>query len=75
MNYEKKVGLFWIRDDFRLSKNDGLIEATKSHDQVVAFYLYKEANYKSQQAQKWWLSISIYNYKKSLSDYIIIRSY
>ena len=25
----KKIGLFWLRDDFRFTKNDGLIEATK----------------------------------------------
>ena len=39
---DKKIGLFWLRDDFRLNKNDGLIEATKNHQQVVVFYLYKK---------------------------------
>ena len=38
----KKLGLFWLRDDFRTSKNYGLIEATRNHEQVVVFYLYKE---------------------------------
>ena len=41
---DKKTGLFWLRDDFRLSKNKGLIEATINHDEVVAFYLYKKKN-------------------------------
>ena len=31
----KKIGLFWLRDDFRTIKNDGLIEATLNHDKVV----------------------------------------
>ena len=35
----KKIGLFWLRDDFRVLKNDGLIEATLKHEQVVVFYL------------------------------------
>ena len=25
----KKIGLFWLRDDFRVTKNHGLAEATK----------------------------------------------
>ena len=24
----KKIGLFWLRDDFRITKNQGLAEAT-----------------------------------------------
>jgi len=64
----KKIGLFWLRDDFRLSKNNGLIEATINHDEVVAFYLYKKNTYQSQEAQKWWLSKSLYNFKKKLSN-------
>jgi deoxyribodipyrimidine photo-lyase len=67
----KKVGLFWIRDDFRTTKNYGLAEATKNHNQVVAFYLYKKSTYDSQEAQKWWLSKSLYNFKKKLSDFNI----
>ena len=38
----KKIGLFWLRDDFRIAKNHGLAEATKNHDHVVVFYLYKK---------------------------------
>ena len=43
----KKIGLFWLRDDFRLSKNNGLIEATINHEEVVAFYLYKKIHTKT----------------------------
>ena len=63
----KKIGLFWLRDDFRVLKNYGLIEATRSHDQVVVFYLYKKHNYKYQEAQKWWLSKSLIYFRKNLN--------
>ena len=64
---DKKTGLFWLRDDFRISKNNGLIEASRNHDQVVVFYLYKKLSYKNQEAQKWWLSKSLINFQKDLN--------
>ena len=64
----KKIGLFWLRDDFRLTKNGGLIEATANHEQVVVFYLYKQGIYKDQEAQKWWLSKSLLNFRKKLNN-------
>ena len=64
---DKKTGLFWLRDDFRISKNNGLMEATRNHDQVVVFYLYKKLSYKNQEAQKWWLSKSLINFQKDLN--------
>ena len=42
----KKIGLFWLKDDFRLNKNLALSEATKNHNTVVAFYLFKKKNLK-----------------------------
>ena len=65
---DKKIGLFWLRDDFRLTKNDGLAEATRNHDQVVVFYLYKDESYKKQEAQKWWLSKSLLSFKNQLHN-------
>ena len=65
---DKKIGLFWLRDDFRLTKNNGLAEATINHDQVVVFYLYKKDTFKEQEAQKWWLSRSLINFQKKLSN-------
>ena len=65
---DKKIGLFWLRDDFRIIKNEGLIEATRNHDHVVAFYLYKYDIYKDQEAQKWWLSKSLLNFQKKLNN-------
>ena len=67
----KKFGLFWLRDDFRITKNQGLAEAIKNHDQVVVFYLYKKSIFENQEAQKWWLSKSLFNFKKKLNDYNI----
>ena len=43
----KNIGLFWLKDDFRLKKNSALIEATQKHEQVVVFYLYKKKNLKT----------------------------
>ncbi len=65
---DKKIGLFWLRDDFRFIKNHGLIEATTNHSQVVVFYLYKKDIYSDQEAQKWWLSRSLSNFKKKLNE-------
>ncbi len=67
----KKIGLFWLRDDFRITKNNGLIEATKNHDEVVVFYLYKKHVFKNREAQKWWLCKSLINFKKNLNNFNI----
>jgi deoxyribodipyrimidine photo-lyase len=67
----KKIGLFWLRDDFRITKNYALAEATKNHDQVVVFYLYKKSTYNNQEAQKWWLSKSLLNFQKKLNEFNI----
>ena len=65
---DKKIGLFWLRDDFRFVKNSGLAEATRNHDHVVVFYLYKKETFKDQEAQKWWLSKSLLNFQKKLES-------
>ena len=67
----KNIGLVWIKDDFRLQKNLALIEATKSHDQVVAFFLFKRKKFEDQEAQKWWVSKSLQEFKTKLSEYNI----
>ena len=60
------IGLFWIKDDFRLKNNLALAKATHKHDHVVAFYLYKIKQLEKQQAQKWWISKSLKNFKNKL---------
>jgi deoxyribodipyrimidine photo-lyase len=68
---DKKIGLFWLRDDFRINKNNGLMEATRNHEHVVVFYLYKKSTYNNQEAQKWWLSKSLLNFQKKLDTFNI----
>ncbi len=63
----KKIGLVWLKDDFRLRKNIALADATKNHNQVVAFFLYKKLKFEYQEAQKWWVSKSLGEFKKRLS--------
>ena len=67
----KNIGLFWLKDDFRIRKNLALFEATKNHDQVVAFYLYKKQKFDYQEAQKWWVSRSLEEFRKKLDKYNI----
>jgi deoxyribodipyrimidine photo-lyase len=67
----KKIGLFWLRDDFRITKNYGLAEASKNHDQVVVFYLYKKLTYNNQEAQQWWLNKSLLSFQKKLNNFNI----
>ncbi len=67
----KKIGLFWLRDDFRIKKNLALIEATKKHEQVVVFYLYKRRKFENQESQRWWVGKSLEEFQKKLNNYNI----
>ena len=49
-------------------KNFALIEATQKHDQVVAFFLYKDKKFETQQAQKWWVSQSLKEFRNKLNE-------
>ncbi len=71
LDMKKNIGLFWLKDDFRLKKNLALIEATKNHEKVVVFYLYKKIKYDNQEAQKWWLGKSLEDFKRKLNYYNI----
>jgi len=68
---KKKLGFFWLRDDFRLSRNIALRKATKNHDHVLVFYLYKKVKFKNQEAQKWWINKSLSDLRKNLNNYNI----
>ena len=52
---KKKIGLFWLREDFRITKNLGLYEATKNHDEVVVFYLYKKKTWSKLRFNYGWI--------------------
>ncbi len=64
---KKNIGLFWLKDYFRFKKNIALIEATKNHESVVVFYLFKKMKFKNQEAQKWWVYKSLKEFKIKLS--------
>ena len=67
----KNIGLFWLKDDFRLKKNPALIEATHRHDKVISFYIYKKKKFDHQESQKWWVAKSLEEFKKKLLKYNI----
>ena len=48
----KKIGLVWIREDFRIIRNYAMSIASKENDTVVAFYIYKERKFKDKEVQK-----------------------
>ena len=70
-NMANHIGLFWLKDDFRIKKNSALIEATKNHSEVVVFFLYKKKKFEEQEAQKWWLGKSLEEFKNKLIKYNI----
>ena len=64
----KNIGVVWLREDFRILKNDALIYASKNHEQVCAIYIYKKRDFNSRSAQRWWLFQSIKNFKNKLGQ-------
>jgi len=62
----KNIGVVWLREDFRILKNDALIYASKNHEQVCAIYIYKKRDFDNRSAQRWWLFQSIKNFKNKL---------
>ena len=66
------IGLVWIREDFRIENNAALSYATENHETVIAFFIYNNKDYdNNREAQKWWLSKSLENFKQELSNYKI----
>ena len=64
-------GIVWIRNDFRILKNDALAYATQNHDNVCAFYILKKKDFVKRSAQLWWLYWSLKNFKKKLNQFNI----
>ena len=66
------IGIFWIREDFRIENNPALSFATQNHDNVIALYIYNNNDFDNKrEAQKWWVYKSLETLKKELSDYKI----
>ena len=64
--------LVWIRDDFRIHRNNALVYASENHNQVSAFYLFNLKDFENKrEAQRWWIYHSLLNFKEELSKYNI----
>jgi deoxyribodipyrimidine photo-lyase len=42
---KNNIGIVWLRNDFRLLRNDALTYATQNHNYVCAFYILKKKNF------------------------------
>ena len=67
----KNNGIVWLRNDFRILKNDALAYATQNHNYVCALYIFKKENFHKRSAQLWWLYQSLKNFKEKLNRYNI----
>ena len=61
------TALVWIRDDFRIQNNDALTYASNQHDAVTAVFIFNTNIFDhKREAQKWWVSKSLENFKSDL---------
>ena len=67
----KNIGVVWLRNDFRILRNDALVYATQNHDQVSVFYIFKKKDFVKRSAQLWWLFKSLKNFKEKLNKFNI----
>ena len=66
------TALVWIRDDFRIQNNDALTYATNQHDAVTTVFIFNSKIFDhKREAQKWWLSKSLINFRKNLEKFNI----
>ena len=63
-----KIGIVWLRNDFRILKNDALVYAAQNHNHVCALFIFKKKDYNKRSAQLWWLYHSLKNFKKKLNQ-------
>ena len=68
---KKNIGVVWLRDDFRILKNDALIHASKNHEIVSAIYIYKKKEFYNRSAQRWWLFQSLKIFENKLDQFNI----
>ena len=70
------TALFWIRDDFRIENNPALSFATQKHENVIALFIYNNKNFDNQtEAQKWWVSKSLEDFKKTCGSGLSFKSF
>tara|TARA_B100001121_G_C18695399_1_gene624825 strand:+ start:3269 stop:4690 length:1422 start_codon:yes stop_codon:yes gene_type:complete len=66
------IGIVWIREDFRIENNAALSYASQNNEIVIALYIYNNLDFDNKrEAQKWWVSESLKNFKNELSKYKI----
>ena len=64
--------LVWLRDDFRIKRNNALIFAAENHDQVSSVFIFNLEEFeKKREAQRWWIYHSLINFKQELSKFNI----
>ena len=64
--------IVWIKDDFRLKNNPALSYASNNHASISVVYVYNNKKFDNvREAQKWWISRSLDNYKIDLNNYNI----
>ena len=68
---KKNTGVVWLRNDFRILKNDALTYATQNHDHVCVFYILKKKDFNKKSAQLWWVYQSLKNFKIKLNQFNI----
>ena len=62
--------IVWIRDDFRLKNNSAFSFALNNHNSISAVYIYNNEKFDNvREAQKWWISKSLNNYKIDLEKF------
>ena len=67
-----KKAIVWIREDIRIEKNEALAFASQNHETVTVLYIYNPKLFdKKREAQKWWLSKSLENFKTDLDRFNI----
>ena len=65
---DKSIGVVWLRNDFRILKNDALTYASRNHEHISLLYIYKGKDFQNRSAQKWWLYQSLKNFKNKLDQ-------
>ena len=62
--------IVWLRQDFRILRNEALSFATNNHANVSVIYIFKKKKFDNKrEAQKWWIYESLKNFKSDLEKY------
>ena len=46
------IGIVWLREDFRILRNEALAHASQHHDSVGVIYLYKKKDFLKKKKHK-----------------------